>query len=465
MYLESRGERPPCHCPKMSAMPSAPISPWCGRGSTNRDSMSRRCSSACGRRTARSHNHLLGVIRCFFDWLVVQERIAHSPVRIGPRRTGPRPMPFLFDCVLAKRFLDIARAFPDRPRGPSRGPTYHLIFAMMYTLGLRVGEVSRLQFHDVDLDRCVLSIRQTKFAKDRLVPFGPRLRAKLAEYIAEVARRAGRRHPQAPLFSFRCARPIYPCTRSHTFHYVVRGHPAFSPPPGVSAPKLHCLRHPRRRPVAALGVRRRHVEAELQLLHPGLALRFAPGCRAPSRPVSPIRRSGEPHRPHALADQSALAGSDRRAGRTHCRRTPPRRQPRRASRRPFRRIVRLPFPPTPVGQPRLPLSTTYRAHRDAGSWSPACQERGRRRGSESARCRLNVRTGEAHAHLRERPGLPFRYTGAAWGAFSNLQPLAVPIAAGPWLFSSSESLYQAAKFAARPDIQQRVRVGGRRVTP
>ena len=123
------------------------------------------------RRTARSHNHLLGVIRCFFDWLVVQERIAHSPVRIGPRRTGPRPMPFLFDCVLAKRFLDIARALPDRPKGPSRGPTYHLIFAMMYTLGLRVGEVSRLELHDVDLDRCVLSIRQTKFAKnvDRIV--------------------------------------------------------------------------------------------------------------------------------------------------------------------------------------------------------------------------------------------------------------------------------------------------------
>ena len=48
MCLESHGERPPCHCPKMSAMPSAPISPRCGRGSTNRDSLSRRCSSACG---------------------------------------------------------------------------------------------------------------------------------------------------------------------------------------------------------------------------------------------------------------------------------------------------------------------------------------------------------------------------------------------------------------------------------
>ena len=50
----------------------------------------------------------------------------------------------------------------------------------------------------------------------------------------------------------------------------------------------------------------------------------------------------------------------------------------------------------------------------------------------------------------------FRFSRAAWGAFSNFQPLAVPVAAGLWSFSSSEALYQGAKFAARPDIQQRI---------
>ena len=50
----------------------------------------------------------------------------------------------------------------------------------------------------------------------------------------------------------------------------------------------------------------------------------------------------------------------------------------------------------------------------------------------------------------------FRFTATAWGAFSNFQPLAVPIAAGPWLFNNSEALYQACKFAAHPDIQQRI---------
>ena len=50
----------------------------------------------------------------------------------------------------------------------------------------------------------------------------------------------------------------------------------------------------------------------------------------------------------------------------------------------------------------------------------------------------------------------FRLTRAAWGAFSNFQPLAVPISAGPWSFSSSEALYQAAKFGAHADVQQRI---------
>ena len=51
---------------------------------------------------------------------------------------------------------------------------------------------------------------------------------------------------------------------------------------------------------------------------------------------------------------------------------------------------------------------------------------------------------------------PFRFTREAWGAFSNFAPLAAPIAAGPWTFSTSEALYQAAKFGAAPEVQRRI---------
>ena len=58
-------------------------------------------------------------------------------------------------------------------------------------------------------------------------------------------------------------------------------------------------------------------------------------------------------------------------------------------------------------------------------------------------------------YIREQ-ACGFRFTNAKWGAFSNFQPLAVPITAGPWSFRFSEALYQACKFAARPDVQQRI---------
>ena len=51
---------------------------------------------------------------------------------------------------------------------------------------------------------------------------------------------------------------------------------------------------------------------------------------------------------------------------------------------------------------------------------------------------------------------PFRFSKASWGAFSNFQPLAVPIMAGPWSFGTSEAVYQACKFPAHPDVQQRI---------
>ena len=155
--------------------------------------------------------------------------------------------------------------------------------------------------------------------------------------------------------------------------------------------------HPRRRPETALG---------LLAGHPRLARRPAAGGRTPPRPVSPIRRSGAPHRPHALANQGALTGSDRRAGRTRCRHTPSRYPPLRAPRRSFRRAVAPPFRPAPGGPPRLPtLPTKHGAHPGAGSRSPACQGRVLRRGVESLAPGRSVHTGETHAHLRERRGL------------------------------------------------------------
>jgi site-specific recombinase XerD len=188
----------------------------------------------------RSYNHLLGVLRCFFAWAVVQGLVQNNPVNAQRRRDTGKRLPHLFDLHEAKRLLEAARALPDRSRAPHRGLVYEMIFSLLYGLGLRVGEVSRLKLGDVDLSRDTLFIRDTKFSKSRLVPFGPRLAQRLRDYVAERFGEA--RTPDLPLFSFTKRGCICEGSISQTFHMLVP-RLALHVPPGASPPRAHDLRH------------------------------------------------------------------------------------------------------------------------------------------------------------------------------------------------------------------------------
>lgn len=190
----------------------------------------------------RSYNHLLCTVRRLFEWLVQQGELEQSPVRIGPRRVTAHLDPFIFDPPTARRLLILARELPDNPRAPMRGATYHALFAILYGLGLRVGEACRLQFGAVDLDRQLLVIRKTKFYKSRLVPFGPRMAALLDGYLHARARRTASQGAESPVFSFTTRGAVHPCTVSQTFHALVP-RLGLAVPPGCSPPCLHHLRH------------------------------------------------------------------------------------------------------------------------------------------------------------------------------------------------------------------------------
>ncbi len=82
------------------------------------------------RRAPKGYNHLLGVVRRLFDWLVSQQVIAVSPVQARSRPETARRLPFLFNPPLARQLLDVARQLPDNNRSRYRGPTYHAIFAL-----------------------------------------------------------------------------------------------------------------------------------------------------------------------------------------------------------------------------------------------------------------------------------------------------------------------------------------------
>jgi site-specific recombinase XerD len=174
------------------------------------------------RPVAKSHNHLLGVLRRWSEWLVRQQQLAESPLRVRPRRQTAIRIPFLFDSSQVRQLLALAGQLPDNNHGRQRGLIYPMIFALLYGLGLRVGEAARLRIQDVDSNRCILTIRHTKFAKSRLVPFGPRLASKLWDYRRQREFLCGPSAESDPFFSFGSdrTRAIHPGTISQTFHQL-----------------------------------------------------------------------------------------------------------------------------------------------------------------------------------------------------------------------------------------------------
>ena len=187
----------------------------------------------------RSYNHLVGVIRRFFAWAVVQELIPRNPIIAQLRRETAQRIPYLFNLSDAKRLLEFARSLPDTSLGSHRALVYETVFALLYGLGLRVGETASLKVGDVDFVRDTLLIRETKFNKSRIVPLGPKLADRVRRYIGQ--RYGEKCEPETPLFSFTKRGCVHPGTISQTFHRLLPKL-KLQIPPGVVSPRLHDLR-------------------------------------------------------------------------------------------------------------------------------------------------------------------------------------------------------------------------------
>lgn len=194
------------------------------------------------RRRSRSFNHLLGVLHRLFDWLVAREVVERSPVRSSARRAGSPRIPFIFAPEQARRLLDMAVRLPDARGAELRGPTFHAIFATLYGLGLRVSEACRLNVADIDRQRAILVIRDTKFGKDRLVPFGPRLGKTLDRYLAQRRALDPRLADHEALFSIRAGSRLRRQRIGSVFRKLLP-RLGLDMPREASPPRVHDLRH------------------------------------------------------------------------------------------------------------------------------------------------------------------------------------------------------------------------------
>ena len=91
---------------------------------------------------------------------------------LRPRRRPPK-LPHIYTPDEVRALLAGALALRDwtsRHPCPIRSATLHAVILLLATSGLRISEALHLTLQDVDLAEGVLSVRQSKFRKSRLVP-------------------------------------------------------------------------------------------------------------------------------------------------------------------------------------------------------------------------------------------------------------------------------------------------------
>lgn len=122
----------------------------------------------------------LRVVRQFAVYLHTIDQSAEIPPSgVFPHRRH-RPAPYLWSQAEIGRLLDGARAL----RSPLRAVTYETLFGLLAASGMRSGEAFALNRDDVDLEQGIVTIRQAKFDRTRLVPLHPTTTQALRRYTA-----------------------------------------------------------------------------------------------------------------------------------------------------------------------------------------------------------------------------------------------------------------------------------------
>jgi integrase len=114
---------------------------------------------------------------------------------LGVRKRGAFTPRLLSDDELGK-FFRALDALQPTASSPSRHLVMPEVFRLLYGCGFRVGEVLKLRVRDVDFDQGIITVRQAKFCKDRLVPPAPSLMNRLRKF----AEHFGSRLPDASFF-------------------------------------------------------------------------------------------------------------------------------------------------------------------------------------------------------------------------------------------------------------------------
>ena len=189
----------------------------------------------------RSWHDRHNTLRAFYQYAVSRGYVASSPLpKLIPKRPQPF-VPFIYTQSELHRLLDTIGSF--RKQRKLEPETFRALLLLLYGAGLRVSEALSLTLGDVDLEDAVLTVRETKFHKTRLVPIGPELHQALVQYATWRKARDQAQDSDAPFFAGRRGERLLIGSVEEAFR-CLRTHAGVSRAGSArNQPRLHDLRH------------------------------------------------------------------------------------------------------------------------------------------------------------------------------------------------------------------------------
>lgn len=179
--------------------------------------------------------HRLGAARGFARYLkTINPATEVPPAGVWPSVT-PRPQPWIWAEADIRRLLAATRAL----RPPLRAATYQTLLGLLAATGMRLGEAIALDRADTDLDDGLLTIRDAKFGRSRLVPLHPTVTSALRSYAA-CRDRLCSSPATTRFFVSTVGTPLRTSLVDHTFAQLTTALGLRTP---ARRPRVHDLRH------------------------------------------------------------------------------------------------------------------------------------------------------------------------------------------------------------------------------
>ena len=131
-----------------------------------------------------THANRLCAVRAFARYRQAADPHTEIPAKKLLSANRQRPKPYLYSDQQLDALLQAARNMAYCSERTALLPlTYYCLFGLLRVSGLRLGEVCNLNLRDLDVNAAVLTVRNAKHDRTRLVPLHESTSAMLADYV------------------------------------------------------------------------------------------------------------------------------------------------------------------------------------------------------------------------------------------------------------------------------------------